>query len=74
MLACWAIVNGPGSVIFVARSVWERRNSISGTSTGPRQRIGPTTRGTVRGSPPLVWIVAGLSESMPSSAVANRFE
>ena len=47
---------------------------MSPTSTAPRHRTGPTIRGTMRASPPRVWIVAGLSESMPSSAVANRFE
>src|SRR5260221_14734544 len=68
------MVNGPGRVIFATRSVLRRRNSMSRNSTGCARRTAPTTRGTGALWPDCEVIIAGLSISMPSSAVANRFE
>jgi hypothetical protein len=67
-------VNGPGTVILIRRSVSERRNSTSRTSTGRARRIGPTTRGTGFSWPVRSSATPGLSRSTPSSAVAKRFE
>ena len=47
---------------------------MSRTSTGRVRRIVPTTRGTGVGVPVRVDHLAGLSTSMPSSAVAKRLE
>ena len=47
---------------------------MSRNSTGWVRRTLPTTRGTGVSSPERDLIIAGLSISMPSSAVANRFE
>ena len=63
-----------GTVILIGRSVFARRNSTSRTSTGPRRRIGPTTRGTDVALPERPMIEPGLSTSTPSSAVAKRLE
>ena len=68
------MVKGPGSVIFALRLVWRRRNFMSSTSTGPLRAILPTTRGTLTERPARLVMVAGLSLSMPSSAVAKRLE
>jgi len=69
------MVNGPGRVIFAARSVFLRRNCMSCSSTGPLRFTGPTTRGTaVWVLPVRATIIAGLSPSIPSSAVAKRLE
>ena len=68
------MVNGPGSVIFAVRVVLARRNTMSSTSTGRVRRIGPTTRGSSTATPVLDTLVAGETESRPSSALANRFE
>ena len=68
------MVNGPGNVILVLSDVCLRRNFMSSTSTGPRRCTLPTTRGTLTERPARLVIVAGLSLSMPSSAVAKRLE
>jgi hypothetical protein len=68
------IVNGPGTVIFTGRSVFAFKNWRSRTSTGCRRRIGPTTRGAGFGCPLRSMAIPGRSRSMPSSAVAKRFE
>jgi hypothetical protein len=68
------MVNGPGSVIFTERSVFARRNRRSSTSTGRVRRIRSTTRGTEFSLPVRPRTIAGLSMSMPSSAVAKRLE
>ena len=47
---------------------------MSPTSTGPLRRTLPTTRGTLTERPARLVMVAGLSLSMPSSAVAKRLE
>ena len=68
------MVKGPGRVIFAFRAVLRRRNAMSATSTGLRRWILPTTRGTSTERPARLVMVAGLSLSMPSSAVAKRLE
>ncbi len=68
------MVNGPGMVIFAGRSVAARRNCMSRGSTGPRRRIGPTTRGTMVVPGTRLGTSAGLSRSSPASAVAKRLE
>jgi hypothetical protein len=68
------MVKGPGSVIFALCSVLRRRNAMSPTSTACRRRILATTRGTLTERPARFVIVAGVSLSMPSSAVAKRLE
>ena len=47
---------------------------MSRSSIGYFRLIGPTTRGTGVLSPEGETMMAGLSASMPSSAVAKRFE
>ena len=47
---------------------------MSSTSTGPRRLILPTTRGTLTERPARLVMTAGLSLSIPSSAVAKRLE
>ena len=47
---------------------------MSRNSTGWVRRTGPTTRGTGVSCPDRDLMIAGLSMSMPSSAVANRLE
>jgi hypothetical protein len=73
-LAWRDIVNGPGRVILIIRSVLARRNSTSRTSTGRSRRIGPTMRGTT--TVPLVRprTVAGWSRSTPERVIAKRFD
>ena len=68
------MVNGPGTVILIARLVFERRKRTSRTCTGCLRSIGPTTRGTGFGSPLRSRAMPGLSMSTPSRAVAKRFE
>jgi len=68
------MVNGPGSVIFVRRSVLARRKVMSPTSMGRVRRTGPTTRGTRASRPARLTIVASCSASTPSRAVAKRLE
>ena len=51
-----------------------RRNFMSCNSTGPRRFTGPVTRGTGVWCPLREVIMAGFSSSIPSSAVAKRFE
>jgi hypothetical protein len=68
------MVNGPGKVILARRSVLRRRNSMSRNSTGLRRRILPATRGTMVSTPARFFTIAGVSMSMPSSAVAKRLE
>jgi hypothetical protein len=53
------MVNGPGTVILMVRSVFARRKRASRTSTGWRRRIFPTTRGTGIGWPPRLIVVPG---------------
>src|SRR5262249_11482097 len=60
------MVNGPGTVILIARLVLARRNSTSRTSTGCLRRILPTMRGTGFGCPDRSRAVPGLSISTPS--------
>ena len=74
VLGLLVIVNGPGTVILIRRSVIDRRNSTSRTSTGRVRRIGPVTRGTGFGCPVLSRATPGSSRSTPSSAVANLLE
>jgi hypothetical protein len=77
VVVLWAwcvIVNGPGTVILIRRSVIERRNSTSRTSTGRVRRIAPTTFGTGVSCPVRSRATPGSSRSTPSSAVAKRFE
>src|SRR5437660_1508330 len=66
------MVNGPGTVILMVRSVLARRNLTSPTSTGCRRRTFPATRGTGLGWPERSSAVPGLSMSTPSSAVVDR--
>ena len=68
------MVNGPGSVILIVRSVRARRNFRSSTSTGRVRLTRPTTRGTAFVPPARPGTIAGLSMSRPSSAVAKRLE
>ena len=68
------MVKGPGTVIFTGFVVWRLRNRRSSTSTGRMRRIRPTMRGTGFGCPDRSSAVPGLSMSIPSSAVAKRFE
>jgi hypothetical protein len=68
------MVNGPGTVILILRSVLARRNCASRTSTGCLRRIGPTMRGTMAKPPVRFGVLPGLSMSTPSSAVAKRLE
>jgi hypothetical protein len=68
------MVNGPGTVIFTARSVAARRNSTSVTCTGDGRRISPTTRGAGMSMPERLRTLPGWSRSSPSSAVAKWLE
>ena len=68
------MVNGPGRVILIVRSVWLRRKRRSSTSTGRVRRTLPTIRGTAFVPPARPGTIAGLSMSKPSSAVAKRLE
>ena len=68
------MVNGPGTVILIGLPVIARRCATSRTCTGLVRLISPMTRGTI-------WRVllrpstsAGLSMSIPSSAVAKRLK
>ena len=54
------MVNGPGTVILIVRSVLARRNCTSRTSTGCLRRTLPTTRGTGLGWPQRSSAVPGI--------------
>src|SRR6267378_1654970 len=54
------MVNGPGSVILITRSVFARRNCTSRTSIGRLRTIGPRIRGTVARPPLRLMVVLGL--------------
>ena len=68
------MVNGPGTVALILRSVLARSSSTSRTSTGPRRLILPTMRGTGSLRPRRLMARPGLSMSTPSSAVAKWLE
>ena len=57
------MVNGPGMVILIGRSVLARRNATSRTCTGRRRRIWPTTRGTI-------WTRPGVREGICAGLLA----
>ena len=56
------------------QSVFARKNFTSSTCTGRLRRSRPTMRGTRFVRPLRPGTAAGFSRSMPSRAVANRFE